>query len=261
MVVADHCGGSAGRAEIPIKEYQIPLVMYAPGIIAPQKVDKLCSQIDLTPTLLGILNWSYESTFYGKDIMKMTPDEERAFVGTYQKLGYLKGNKLSILSTQQRFSFYQFDRYTGEETKMNADTTLKHNAVTYYQTAEYMFVHGSAKFMNGFIEYVKTQHKQFELFRKPEFRFGDSKREVLIQLADFISGSLARCYDPEKRIENPNLILDIIEKNILHLREWPETIINATNISTDSDEQFNHESLYHLQYNPAINHFYNLNQD
>jgi len=101
--------------------------------------------------------------------------------------------------------------------------------------------HGSAKFMNGFIEYVKTQHKQFELFRKPEFRFGDSKREVLIQLADFISGSLARCYDPEKRIENPNLILDIIEKNILHLREWPETIINATNISTDSDEQFNHE--------------------
>jgi len=145
VVVADHCGGSAGRAEIPIKEYQIPLVMYAPGIIAPQKVDKLCSQIDLTPTLLGILNWSYESTFYGKDIMRMTPDEERAFVGTYQKLGYLKGNKLSILSTQQRFSFYQFDRYTGEETKMNADTTLKHNAVTYYQTAEYMFVHGLNK--------------------------------------------------------------------------------------------------------------------
>lgn len=145
VVVADHCGGSAGRTEIPVREYQIPLVMYAPGIITPQKVDKLCSQIDLTPTLLGILNWSYESTFYGKDIMKMTPDEERAFVGTYQKLGYIKGNKLSILSPQQRFSFYQFDRHTGEETKMNPDTTLEHNAITYYQTAEYMFVHGLNK--------------------------------------------------------------------------------------------------------------------
>jgi len=118
--------------------------------------------------------------------------------------------------------------------------------------------HGSEKFMNGFIEYVKNQHKQFELFRNPEFRFGDSKKEILIQLADFISGSLARCYDPGKRIENPNLILDILEKNILHLREWPETPISAIKSSNDSDEQFNHE-IANFALN-QINHFINSNE-
>lgn len=145
IVVADHCGGSAGRAELPIKEYQIPLVIYNPSNIPAQKVDKLCSQIDLMPTLLGIMNWNYKSTFYGKDVMKMKPEEERAFIGNYQKLGYVKNDKLSILSPQQHFTFYQFDRITGEEKSMQADETLKSEAVTYYQTAEYMFVNGLNK--------------------------------------------------------------------------------------------------------------------
>jgi len=145
IVVADHCGGSAGRAELPIREYQIPLVIYSPANIPAQKVDKLCSQIDLLPTLLGLMNWNYKSTFYGKDVIKMRPDEERAFIGNYQKLGYIKNDKLSILSPQQRFTFYQFDRVTGEEKSMDADETLKSEAVTYYQTAEYMFVNGLNK--------------------------------------------------------------------------------------------------------------------
>lgn len=148
IVVADHCGGSAGRAELPIKEYQIPLVIYNPSNIPAQKVDKLCSQIDLTPTLLGIMNWSYKSTFYGKDVIKMKPEEERAFIGNYQKLGYVKNDKLSILSPQQHFTFYQFDRITGEEKRMQADEILKSEAVTYYQTAEYMFVNGLNKIEN-----------------------------------------------------------------------------------------------------------------
>lgn len=145
IVVADHCGGSAGRAELPIKEYQIPLVIYNPSNIPAQKVDKLCSQIDLLPTLLGIMNWSYKSTFYGKDILKMKPEEERAFIGNYQKLGYIKGNNLSILSPQQRFTCYQFDRNTGAEINMKPDEAMKNEAVTYYQTAEYMFVNGLNK--------------------------------------------------------------------------------------------------------------------
>ncbi len=145
IVVADHCGGSAGRAELPIKEYQIPLVIFNPANIPAQKVDKLCSQIDLTPTLLGIMNWSYQSTFYGKDVLNMKQTEERAFIGNYQKLGYIKGNNLSILSPQQRFSFYQFDRYTGEEAIKESNETMKDEAVTYYQTAEYMFVNGLNK--------------------------------------------------------------------------------------------------------------------
>jgi hypothetical protein len=101
--------------------------------------------------------------------------------------------------------------------------------------------HGDEKFMNGFIDYVKQHHFQTELFRKPQFRFGDSKNEPLIQVADFISGTLARCYDPDKIIDNPNQIIDILKDKILHLREWPEApTVNFRQIETN-DNIYNKE--------------------
>ncbi|AZJ31528.1 DUF3800 domain-containing protein [Tenacibaculum mesophilum] len=83
--------------------------------------------------------------------------------------------------------------------------------------------HGSEKFMNGFIKYVKENHRQTEFFRNPEFRFCDSKDEPLIQLADFVAGSIAKCYEPDKINSQSPEILNILDKHILHLREWPET--------------------------------------
>lgn len=82
--------------------------------------------------------------------------------------------------------------------------------------------HGSEKFMDGFIEYVKKNHFQTSLFRNPGFRFGDSKKENLIQLADFIAGSLAWSFDPDQLINNPSQLIDILKLRVIHLRQWPE---------------------------------------
>ena len=66
VIMADHCAGSAGQTELPFMEYQIPLIIYNPTIVHPQRIDKLSSQIDVAPTLLALLNWNYESKFFGK---------------------------------------------------------------------------------------------------------------------------------------------------------------------------------------------------
>ncbi len=79
VIVADHNGGSAGKTSLPAWRYKIPFLIYAPNIIEPNTISKISSQIDLMPTLFSIMNWSYESKFYGKDIL----DEafhERAFI-------------------------------------------------------------------------------------------------------------------------------------------------------------------------------------
>ncbi len=146
VVVADHCGGSAGKTELPILRYQIPCFIYAPSVIANQKVDKLCSQVDVAPTLMSLLNWSYNSTFYGKDIMSMSKNDERAFIGTYQKLGYIFGNQMVVLSPQKKITQYKFDRMTGDMKSESADSVLQKRAVSYYQTAEHMFLRGLNKF-------------------------------------------------------------------------------------------------------------------
>ena len=59
IFVADHCASSAGKDEIDVKNYQIPTIIYGQNLIQPQKVTKLCSQIDVFPTLFGQLHWSY----------------------------------------------------------------------------------------------------------------------------------------------------------------------------------------------------------
>ena len=140
VIVADHCGSSAGKTELPILKYQIPCIIYAPGVTRPIKIDKLCSQVDVAPTLLAMLNWSYPSTFFGHDIMTMKTSEERAFIGTYQKLGYIKADHLIVMSPQKKITAYQFNRFSGEMKKVNVEKELQLDIVSLYQTAEHSFM-------------------------------------------------------------------------------------------------------------------------
>jgi phosphoglycerol transferase MdoB-like AlkP superfamily enzyme len=138
VIMADHCAGSSGQAELPFMEYQIPLIIYNPAIIQPQRIDKLSSQIDVAPTLLALLNWNYESKFFGKDILKMKPEDERAFIANYQKLGFIKDDQLTILSPQQKVTSYKINRMSGAIEKQKIDQGLLNDAVTYYQSASFI---------------------------------------------------------------------------------------------------------------------------
>jgi phosphoglycerol transferase MdoB-like AlkP superfamily enzyme len=106
VIVADHCASSAGKTSIPVDKYHIPAIIYSPGFIEPGRVGKLCSQIDLMPTVFSLLHFSYDSKFYGQDIL--SPDyNERAFMATYQDLGYYSDGILTVLSPVRRVQ--QFD--------------------------------------------------------------------------------------------------------------------------------------------------------
>ena len=149
VIIADHCASSSGKTELPMDKYRIPAFIYAPGFIEPQKIDKLVSQIDLMPTVLGILSFKYESKFFGKDVLK-TNYTPRAFIATYQDLGYIKDNVLTIISPQKKLK--QFDliqqknetlgtKYSiiyEEKRKTKIDIQLKNETIAVYQTASYI---------------------------------------------------------------------------------------------------------------------------
>ncbi|MEN9336045.1 MAG: hypothetical protein RLZZ500_1032 [Bacteroidota bacterium] len=106
VIVADHCASSSGKTELPLNKYRIPAMIYAPGFIQPQKVTQLVSQIDLMPTVLGLLHFNYDSKFIGQDVF--SPNyKERALIATYQDLGLIKNNRLTIISPKQKVK--QFD--------------------------------------------------------------------------------------------------------------------------------------------------------
>lgn len=139
--MADHCANSAGKTALPVKRYEIPLFIYSPDHVPPQRIDRLASQIDIAPTVLGLLNFSYTSKFFGKDILRIEPDQERAFIGTYQRLGFIKKDKLVVLDVKKEMSLYQFKGNTGEEKKVPPDQKLFDEAISYYQAADYLYQH------------------------------------------------------------------------------------------------------------------------
>ena len=96
VIVADHCASSAGRTELPLDRYRIPCLIYA-DFLEAKRVDTLASQIDVMPTVMGLLNFSYESKFLGQDIFSGFYFNPRAYIATYRELGYLTSDTLSII--------------------------------------------------------------------------------------------------------------------------------------------------------------------
>jgi phosphoglycerol transferase MdoB-like AlkP superfamily enzyme len=142
IILADHNGGSAGKNTLPSYRYKIPLIVYAPALIKPEVVNKLSSQIDLFPTLFSLMGWSYESMFYGNDILSDL-FKERAFIGNYQKLGLLKNGYLYVLTPNKEIHKYKIMKQTlnsvkYEEIKDISEEEIK-ETISYYQSAAYFY--------------------------------------------------------------------------------------------------------------------------
>lgn len=146
VITADHCASSGGKASLPVFRYRIPMWVYAPGHVAPGRFTEMISQVDIAPTLLGMLGMDYDSQFYGVDVFQRPQDSARAFVGTYQLLGYLRHEKLVELSPHRKVDTVR-PAYTGDQEQpvIADDPQLILEAVSNYQTAAYRFEHGLMK--------------------------------------------------------------------------------------------------------------------
>ena len=142
VIVADHCASSAGKTSLPVNKYHIPLIVYAPHIIQPAVNHTLSSQIDFAPTIMGLLNMDYTSKFFGKDILTEKPN--RALIGTYQKIGLLQNDQLIVQLPVKRTESFRI--YKEQQNTDQVNPSELKDAITYYQTASYLFHHKNYTF-------------------------------------------------------------------------------------------------------------------
>jgi hypothetical protein len=83
--------------------------------------------------------------------------------------------------------------------------------------------HGSEKALAGFERSVDRE-LPIDLFTRKDFSFADSQDEVVLQVADMLSGSLARVLDPGKRSPEASRILALLQKRSLGWEVWPPEI-------------------------------------
>jgi phosphoglycerol transferase MdoB-like AlkP superfamily enzyme len=144
VIVADHTHNGRGRQELPPQAYHIPMIIYAPGLVAPGRVDSIASQIDVAPTLLALLNMSYDSRFFGQDILSEGRTHQRAFLSNYQTVGYYERGRIVELRPNGRVRVV-----SATDGKPAADDPLGHElqeeAISYYQLASQAYRNGEMK--------------------------------------------------------------------------------------------------------------------
>jgi phosphoglycerol transferase MdoB-like AlkP superfamily enzyme len=146
VIVADHCASVAGKRELEVRKYEIPLFVWSPGNIAPRKFDTMMSQIDVAPTVLGLLGVDYLTRFVGNDALAPTY-RARAFISNYQKVAMLRPDGLlTVLKPVRQAVQYQADLSTGALTPVTTpDAAAVEETIIHYQGADELFNHGGLK--------------------------------------------------------------------------------------------------------------------
>lgn len=151
VIVADHCASSAGKEDIDATKYRIPGMIYNPGLVGKKMINRLSSQIDIMPTVFGMLNWSYTTLGYGHDYLAPMADSlpERSFVSNYQKIAMITPETMTILKPNKKHSSYKVDLPTGELTPMDdgseGQSIFLNDTTAYYQSASWLFNSGKLK--------------------------------------------------------------------------------------------------------------------
>ncbi|TJY59349.1 hypothetical protein E4T66_13200 [Sinimarinibacterium sp. CAU 1509] len=147
VVVADHGARVYGAADIPLHSYEIPLLIYAPGLIAPQQNDGLVSQIDIAPTVMGLLGLEYEAPFFGVDVLHENQEPRNLLFNHNHDVALLRDGRMAILGLNQRAEVTRYVRNDGPRSGHGGevfepqppDTDLLDLTTAYFQLAYELF--------------------------------------------------------------------------------------------------------------------------
>ena len=129
VIMADH-GKIVGQvdSELPESYNHIPLIIFGPGV-TPHLSDELATQIDVMPTVLGLLGAGYDFDGFGVNLLKTSRE----------KVFYTADDQVAARDANGRLLFVPATRQRFEEGKSGTDfDELQKYVFSMIQTAEYM---------------------------------------------------------------------------------------------------------------------------
>jgi arylsulfatase A-like enzyme len=167
VILGDHGARVYGEQDIPLPSYEIPLLIYGQGFIAPERDDRMASQLDVAPTILGLLNIGYDSQFFGRDLRRVPEQKRFAFLSHNRDVAMLHDNHLAVLSMQRQERLWQVRRQDGYSLALDLDRdqNLVRDTVAFYQVAYHQFsekklhpLPQNSYILASNLTHVKSQH-------------------------------------------------------------------------------------------------------
>ena len=140
VFIADHGAALSPSYEMPINYHHSPLIFYAPNILRePKAYSQIGGQIDVFPTIMGLLNFEYVNNTFGIDLLK----EKRPYIyfSADDKYGVLSDSLFLIVNNQSKESLFKY-KYADEKDYITAHKKIagemKQYAASNMQTAQYI---------------------------------------------------------------------------------------------------------------------------
>jgi len=155
LFVGDHgIPGDAGSmfprawTDLWLTAEHVPLLVYSPKLIAPQRITKDCSQMDVLPTLAGLCHIPYLNTTLGRDLLDSARYEGKA-------LSFIYNPDHESIGVVHNGYFYRLQLKTGKEEMVSTvdndpvpdsvmngprKKELRQLAEGIYETAKYMIL-------------------------------------------------------------------------------------------------------------------------
>jgi phosphoglycerol transferase MdoB-like AlkP superfamily enzyme len=146
VVVGDHGARVYGSQSIPIRSYEIPFLVLGPAVARePRRVSTLGCQLDITPTILGMIGRPYETTFFGHDLLKVESGHERVLLHHNRSVGIYQDQRLVVFSLNRQVEYFTGDPKNGQ---MQRVTTADQKSKELEQDATALFQVGDDLYMN-----------------------------------------------------------------------------------------------------------------
>ncbi len=146
VFVADHGAALDKRYDLPITYLHTPLIFYAPKIFGePKALNSLGSQLDIFPTIMGMLHQPYVNNTFGVDLLR----ERREFAISYAdvKFAVLNSNYMYLSRENGLNSLYQYNTgsvkdYSQEQKDLKLK--MKNYGEHTFQAAQYLILSGKS---------------------------------------------------------------------------------------------------------------------
>jgi phosphoglycerol transferase MdoB-like AlkP superfamily enzyme len=143
VFVADHGAIiSRDKYDMPLFYHHIPFIVYAPSLLLPAAFQQPTGQIDVFPTVMGLMNIPYVNNTLGIDVLK----QQRPYIyfSADDKIGVIDSNYFYTWYTDGREALYDYRANNQQNIaagKKAITDSMKNYAFNSLQAAQWLILH------------------------------------------------------------------------------------------------------------------------
>ena len=142
VFVADHGQSMNLVYDMPLSLNHVPYIIYNPSIVTPKTIREVGMQIDIFPTVMGLLNQPYINATMGVDLLK----EKRpfAYFNGDDKIGVVNDSLFYIFRDSEIETMHAYKQKKVDnllEDNKNLAAEMKNYATSFLQTYQWILTH------------------------------------------------------------------------------------------------------------------------